>query len=127
MNDHHNGDGNDGNDRIRAALDRTAASVERRHGDRLDQARHAALAARDTSAPSASRWTVILPVAASVAVVALTAALLLPGAPGPEPMPMTDDLALLTSDAFDLALDDPEFFVWLAEQDLDDTDMERSG
>lgn len=126
MSEHSNGDWKDGNDRIRAALDRSAASVERRHGDRLANARRAALAARGTAASSTSRWTVMLPIAASVAVVALTAALLLPGTQGPEPMPMTDELELLASDAFDLALEDPEFFSWLAEQDLDD-DMERSG
>jgi anti-sigma-K factor RskA len=127
MSEHSNRDWNDGNDRIRAALNREAASIERRHSDRLADARRAALAARDPAATSASRWTVILPVAASVAVVALTAALLLPGQNGAAPMPMTDDLELLASDAFDLAIDDPAFFAWLAEQDLGEDEMERSG
>lgn len=127
MSKHSKREWNDGNDRIRAALDRSAASVEQRHADRLADARRAALAARSTSSPSASRWTVMLPVAASVAVVALTATLLLQGPQMPEPMPMTDELDLLVSDAFDLALEDPEFVAWLAEQELDDDGMERSG
>jgi anti-sigma-K factor RskA len=127
MSKHSKREWNDDNDRIRAALDRSVASVEQRHGDRLADARRAALAARSASAPSASRWTVMLPVAASVAVVALTATLLLQAPQTPEPMPMTVELDLLVSDAFDLALEDPEFVAWLAEQELDDHEMERSG
>jgi hypothetical protein len=121
MNEHHD---SDWNDRIRGALDAEADAVARRHGDRLAEARRAALAERPAS--EASRWTVMLPIAASVAVVARAAALLMPGGSGPEPMPMTDDLDLLASETFDLASDEPAFYAWLAEQDLDEV-PERSG
>jgi|GEM_PF-6280180 len=122
MNEHHD---SDWDDRIRGALDAEADAVARRHGDRLAEARRAALAER-TASSAPSRWTVMLPIAASVAVVALTAALLMPGGATPEPMPMTDDLDLLASETFDLATDEPAFFAWLAEQELDEG-PERSG
>ncbi|NKI36403.1 DUF3619 family protein [Wenzhouxiangella sp. XN79A] len=122
MNEHRD---RDWNDRVRGALDAEADDVARRHGDRLAEARRAALAERTASA-APSRWTVMLPIAASVAVVALTAALLMPGGEMPEPMPMTDDLDLLASESFDLAADEPAFYAWLAEQDLDEA-PERSG
>ena len=120
MNEHPNGDFET---RLRGALDAEADDIARRHGDRLAEARHAALAERPQT--PTNRWTVMLPIAASVAVVALTAVLMLPGA-GPEPMPMTDDLDLLASETFELARDDLAFYAWLAEQDLDE-DPERSG
>lgn len=120
-----NPDGN-WNERVRGALDAEAESVARRHGERLNGALTEALAAQAHAPAASKRWAVMLPIAASFAVVALTAALLMPGGGRVEPMPMTDDLDLLASDAFDMALEDPEFFAWLAEQDLDE-DPERSG
>ena len=126
MNEQHDSDTSDWTNRVRGALDAEADAVVRRHGDRLAEARRAALAQQPESASSSSRWTVVLPIAASVAVVALTAALLVPGGNGAEPMPMTDDLDLLASETFDLASDEPAFYAWLAEQDLDEG-PERSG
>ncbi|MBY6204287.1 hypothetical protein [Halomonas denitrificans] len=108
----------DWTDSIRTSLDREAADVADRHADRLAAAHQAALRARP-QAPSAARarWTTMLPIAASVAVVALAAVLLSSSPDRPAPMPETTDLELLASDEFELLGDDLEFYAWLATQD----------
>lgn len=105
-------------DTLRATLDREADAVRTRHADRLAEARAAALAARPARHPA--RWSVLLPIAASIAVVALTAALLIERPGATEPMPRFDDLDLLASEAFDVASDELEFYAWLAEQELEE-------
>lgn len=120
MNDPHR----EWNENIRTALDAEAADIERRHADRLAEARAVARAAG--TGRRRTPWTVLLPIAASVAVVALTAILLLGAPDAPAPMPRVADLDVLTSEAFDLAQDDIEFYAWLAEQDLDEA-RESSG
>ncbi len=108
----------DWTDSIRTTLDREAADVAARHGDRLAAAQRAALEARSTSSTdSRTRWTTMLPIAASIAVVALTAVLLTSGPERPAPMPETTDLELLASDEYDLLDDELEFYAWLATQD----------
>lgn len=59
----------------------------------------------------------MLPIAASIAVVALTVMLLDSSPDRPAPMPETTDLELLASDEFELLGDDLEFYAWLATQD----------
>lgn len=118
MNDHRHHSGptaNDGNDRIRAALDAEARSVERRHGDRLEAARRAAMAEHD--AHRTSRPVPFLALAASLAVAALASLVLLNGPDARTPMPETADLELLASDEYELLTEDLEFYAWLAAQD----------
>lgn len=115
----------DWTDSIRSTLDEEAADIADRHGDRLAAAHRAALEARASSPASRARWTTMLPIAASIAVVALTVVLLDSSPDRPAPMPETTDLELLASDEFELLGDDLEFYAWLAEQDR--VVRERSG
>lgn len=103
--------------RISDTLDRQARDDEQRHAFRLDRARREALAA---GAGRERRRTFIWPMLATTGLAAVVVTLGVMHS-GPErgvadPPPVTDDLDLLTSPAFDLALNDVAFYEWMAEQ-----------
>jgi len=101
--------------RIAATLDAACRHTDARDTQRLDQARRAALGQTPSTRPG--RWLGPTLAAASVAIVALAAVLIQPREPATAPV--TADLDLLTRPEFELFLEDPEFFAWVAAANAD--------
>ncbi|MDX1625016.1 MAG: DUF3619 family protein [Wenzhouxiangellaceae bacterium] len=107
-------------DRIVESLESRSRGMDAAMRERLDAARRRALEAR-RPAPG-RRWIPALAVAATAAAVAL--AILVGDVDRPAPAPMSTDLDLLTRDDYELFVDEPGFYAWLAEEpDLSSTDQ----
>ena len=99
--------------RIVAALDAESRGLDARTRGRLDRARGRALAEAD--ARPRSHWVMpLLAAAGSAAMIALLT-LAPSGDPSRTPAPRTDDLDLLTREEFELFVEDPAFYAWVAQ------------
>lgn len=108
-------------DNDRALIERIVSALEARHGApdgpvrrRLDSARRLALS--PPSRRPARRFAVPLLVSAGAAAALAWVALWRQPAVEPEAPPRTEDLDLLTRQEFELFVEDPEFYAWLAGQ-----------
>ena len=95
--------------RIALALDTCCERTDACNTPRLDQARRKAL--QQEAAPRRARWPGPALAAACLVLVALVVSL----RPADEPAPMTADLDLLTRPEFEVFLENPEFFAWVAQ------------
>jgi negative regulator of sigma E activity len=106
--------------RIVTALDQRFAAPDDETLRRLAQARRNALASsrqRRRAWPAGA--TVASALAAAAAVMIAVAVIVVPDRPDLAVPPKTEDLDLLTREDFEVFMDDPAFYAWLAEQDAD--------
>lgn len=103
--------------RIRAVLDARSQSLDPAVRLRLDRVRRQALAGQRRAGP---RWTwTVLAGASAAATAALMVLVLQTPQPSPSSVPsapQTADLDLLTRGDFDVLVEDPEFYAWIAAQ-----------
>ena len=104
----------------RALIERIVSALDARCGPdgpvrrRLDRARRLALSTRAWR--SVHHFGVPLLATAAAAALAWVTLWRQPPVMAPEAPPRTEDLDLLTREEFELFVEDPEFYAWLAEQ-----------
>lgn len=106
-------------DRIRAQLDARSEALDTTTRQRLDRARHQALAGKTRRILPRWTWPAMAGVGAAAAIVVtvvVTITALQSPQPGASSAPQTADLDVLTRDDFELLTEDPEFYAWIAAQ-----------
>jgi hypothetical protein len=110
--------------RARELFDASVEGLDAETRSRLNRARQAAVA--EVERTRRSPWRTWLPAAAAASVALLAVVLwrvpgngVEPAARSAEPAPAVEVVEMLaTSEEFDVAAEDPEFYTWLASQDL---------
>lgn len=114
--------------RIVAALDHRAEVLDPVLQQRLDRARRLAIADADTPRRPWFVWPALGTAGAAALVLMMVLIQPVPDTDSGLPtLPQSEDLDLLTQEEFELFIEDPEFYAWIAERPIQQRERTRSG